>query len=1020
MSVTVHVVPHTHWDREWYHPAAVFGLRLTRLVDDLVDLLAHRPDFRTFLLDGQAVVLEDYLAARPEQESRLRRLFVDGRLEAGPWYVLADEFLVSPEALVRNLIEGARTVRRCGGRPMAVGYSPDAFGHPAGFPTILRGFGIEIAVLWRGLGGEPGQDGDLYRWRAPDGSEVLMVHLPAPGYENGQSLPAERAALAERWERLWAQLAPRARTPYWLVMAGADHHAAQHDLPEVIAALNAMVPQVRFALSPLEEYTSAVLAWARERGGKLPVIAGELRAGHRHAWALQGTHGSRLHLKQANAECQGLLERYAEPLAALETSRGGADRRAELMAAWRTLLENHPHDSICGTSADPVHREMTVRFDRCRQQGGEVVARAIEGAIGHDAVAARLAGRAAWKPALLVFNPAPARRDTVVEAEVALFEADVSVGQQRVPPAPPLRPDGFRLVLPDGQAVPFQELGARQGHDLVESPLRYPLSAAVEWRRVAVRLRDLPPLGVAALAVEPAVRARPAAEPAAGDGNPDDVAVAGNTMWNEHVAVIVEAAGTIEVVDRASGEHYAGLAALEDNGDVGDSYTYSAPRPDKVIREPDETAVRVVHAGPLRGVLEIARRYAAIALETVTRVTLDARSDVVEIEIEGENRRPDHRLRAAFPLGAAARREVADGLYGPVERHGVRAPADAGGRRAAGAHRPDAALRHRGRGVAGPHRLRHGPAGVRAAARRHRARHVASGLRADVARGHAGAARARRLADADPRRPVPRTVPRAARRPRARRPGAGRLRRHRARGRAVSRAAVGRDAPLAPRDAAPGVRAGAAWGWSGVLGDEARRDGAGHRAPLLQRAPESRGRRVAPALQAPVGAPRPARRVAARAARRRGGRPGAVRGRAAGRGDGADPLVGALAGERALQRVGQPAESQHHQRHRRGGGEAHPGRDQQGIAARRDHVAPRGRGRLHAEAEEGEAGLEHDGAADAEGRRHQGGRERVGQDVAEQHARGPVARGRARPRRRSAPRARAPRRAPAGPRSSSR
>jgi alpha-mannosidase len=671
VTVTVHVVPHTHWDREWYHPAAVFGLRLTRLVDDLVELLGHRPDFRTFLLDGQAIVLDDYLVARPEQESRLRRLFVEGRLEAGPWYVLADEFLVSAEALVRNLIEGGRTVRRCGGRPMAVGYSPDAFGHPAGFPTILRGFGIEIAVLWRGLGGEPGHEGDLYRWRGADGSEVLTVHLPPPGYENGQSLPAGRAALAERWEKLWAQLAPRARTPYWLVMAGADHHAAQHDLPEVIAMLNAMVPQVKFSLSTLEEYTSAVVAWARERGAALPVLSGELRAGHRHAWALQGTHGSRLYLKQANAACQGLLERYAEPLAALETSRGGADRRAELRAAWRTLLENHPHDSICGTSADPVHREMMARFERCRQQGGEIVARAVEGAVGHDAVAARLAGRAAWKPAVLVFNPAAAVRDAVVDADVALFEADVSVGQQRVPPAPPVHPGALRLVAPDGSPVRFQELDVRSGHDLVESPLRYPLSAAVEWRRVAVRVRDLPPLGVAVLAVEsqPGTARAPTGPPRA---EAADVVVAGTAMWNEHVAVIVEPAGTLRLVDRASGEHYTGLAALEDNGDAGDSYTYSAPRPDRVVREPDDSAVRVVHAGPLRGVIEIVRRYGAVAFEAVTRVTLDAGSDVVEIEIEGDNRRTDHRLRAAFPLGAPAQREVADGLYGPVERRAAR------------------------------------------------------------------------------------------------------------------------------------------------------------------------------------------------------------------------------------------------------------------------------------------------------------------------------------------------------------
>ncbi len=665
MPPTVHVVPHTHWDREWYHPAAVFGVRLLRLVDDLLDLLERRPDFRTFLLDGQAIVLDDYLAARPEHADRLRRLFAEGRLEAGPWYVLADEFLVSAEALVRNLLAGARTVRRLGGRPMAVGYSPDAFGHPAGFPSILAGFGLEVALLWRGLGGGPGEDGDLYRWRGPDGAEVLLVHLSPPGYENGQSLPASAPALRERWARLRAQLAPRARVPHWLVLAGADHHAAQHDLPEIVGRLAALEPGTAFAITGLEDYTAAVLRWAREEGGRrraaLPALAGDLRAGHRHAWALQGTHGSRLYLKQANAACQRLLERYAEPLAALEASRGGARRGAELAAAWRSLLENHPHDSICGTSADAVHREMVVRFERCLAQGREIVARGLDGAAGHDAVAAREAGRAAWKPGVLLFNPAPVRRDAVVEADVALFKSDVSVGQQRVAPASPVRPGRFRLLDARGAAVRFQVLGERDGHDLVESPLRYPLSSAVKWRRVAVAARDLPPRGVAALAVD---EGRAAAFPAAAG----DVVVEAAALRNARLEVRVEPAGTIALRDLDSGAVHRGLAELWDNGDAGDSYTYAQPRRDRVVREPDAVAVRVLHAGPLRGTLEIARRYDATALEAVTRVTLDAGADAVAIEVRGENRRPDHRLRLAFPLGEKPLREVADGHYGPVER----------------------------------------------------------------------------------------------------------------------------------------------------------------------------------------------------------------------------------------------------------------------------------------------------------------------------------------------------------------
>jgi len=664
VSVTVHVVPHTHWDREWYHPAALFGVRLTRLVDDLLELLEARPDFRTFLLDGQAIVLDDYLAARPEHADRLRRLFAEGRLEAGPWYVLADEFLVSAEALVRNLLLGARTVRRLGGRPMAVGYSPDAFGHPAGFPTILAGFGLDVALLWRGLGGTPGQEGDLYRWRGPDGSEVLLVHLSPPGYENGQSLPHEARALRERWERIRAQLEPRARTPEWLMLAGADHHAAQHDLPEIVAALGAMAPGFTFRLDGLEDYTAAVRRCLERDGGAtraaLPLVAGDLRAGHRHAWALQGTPGSRLYLKQANAACQRLLERYAEPLCVLEGARGRRD--AELRAAWRSLLENHPHDSICGTSADDVHREMVVRFERCLAQGREIVARALEGAAGHDAVAAREAGRAAWKPGLLLFNPSPARRDAIVEAEVALFRGDVSVGQQRVPPAPPRRPRGFRLLAAGGAPVRFQELAARDGHDLVESPLRYPLSSAVEWRRVVLDARDLPPLGVTALAVAEAPRS------AAAGAGPGDVVVEGTAMNNGALAVRVEAAGTLAVTHLATETAYRGLGELRDEGDAGDSYTYSAPRRDRVVRAPDAVAVRVLHAGPLRGQLEIRRRHRAADLETVTRVTLDAGAEAVEIAIEGVNRRRDHRLRIAFPLGARPEREVADGHFGPVER----------------------------------------------------------------------------------------------------------------------------------------------------------------------------------------------------------------------------------------------------------------------------------------------------------------------------------------------------------------
>src|SRR5213080_3432689 len=168
-----HLIPHTHWDREWYLPRAAFQARLLPALDDLIERLQTDAAHRSFLLDGQTVLVADYLTARPERKADIQTLVKTGRLQVGPWYVLADELIPSGEALVRNLLLGAADAEQLGGR-LDVLYSPDAFGHPAAWPTLAREFGIRFGVVWRGLGGEPGQERDLYRWRGPEGRDVLF------------------------------------------------------------------------------------------------------------------------------------------------------------------------------------------------------------------------------------------------------------------------------------------------------------------------------------------------------------------------------------------------------------------------------------------------------------------------------------------------------------------------------------------------------------------------------------------------------------------------------------------------------------------------------------------------------------------------------------------------------------------------------------------------------------------------------------------------------------------------------
>ncbi len=232
---TIHLISHTHWDREWYLPFQVFRLKLVHLVDELLRILASDPEYRYFMLDGQTIVLDDYLRMRPERAEEIRRYVQSGRLLIGPWYVMPDEFLVSPESLVRNLLQGARSAQRFGDT-MQVGYTPDPFGHIGQLPQILRGFGIDTAALWRGLSDEPAE---LW-WESPDGSRVLLAFL-RDSYSNAKGLPvivmtgddpAARAALVAEAERRRDSLAAHSATAELLFMQGGDHIEPQAETPD--------------------------------------------------------------------------------------------------------------------------------------------------------------------------------------------------------------------------------------------------------------------------------------------------------------------------------------------------------------------------------------------------------------------------------------------------------------------------------------------------------------------------------------------------------------------------------------------------------------------------------------------------------------------------------------------------------------------------------------------------------------------------------------------------------------------
>ncbi len=394
------VVPHTHWDREWYLPFEEFQLRLAAVVDEVIDVLESDPEFATFTLDGQAIVLEDYLDARPEQEARLRALLAADRLEVGPSYVLPDELLVGGESLVRNLLMGRAVCERFGAAPSPVGYLPDSFGHPLQLPQILAGFGIESFVFSRGMGDELDELGAVFRWRAPEGSEVLACQQ-FPNYGNLGHVTDAVDALA-RIEAIAGQFAAaleRTGGHDLLLCAGDDHLPVRRDLPALCAELERRRPGSEFRIAGYGDYVEAA-----ERPD-LPAWSGEL-LGSRVQNVLRGVNSARLYLKRANERAERRLL-AAETLSALRSLRTGEPFPvSDFRLAWRQLLRCQPHDSICGCSCDEVHRDMLVRYELLDRTVGELERRALAGESGE--------GGGAWSVG--VANPLPERRRGLVSA----------------------------------------------------------------------------------------------------------------------------------------------------------------------------------------------------------------------------------------------------------------------------------------------------------------------------------------------------------------------------------------------------------------------------------------------------------------------------------------------------------------------------------------------------------------------------------------------------------------------------
>jgi len=389
------LVPHTHWDREWYEPFAVFSERLVRMMDTLLDL-ADR-GFPHFHLDGQTALIDDYLDVRPEREADVRRHVVTGHISVGPWVAQMDEFLTSGESHIRNLEMGLERARDLG-RALEVGYMPDQFGHIGQMPQILRMAGIERAVVWRGV--PRSIDTDAFWWEAPDGSRVLTEYM-AYGYFNAEvgnksfDLMQDPEELARALEHVVERQRPFMASDRMLVMLGYDHAGPDATFPDRLALARELVRDVDPEVGGLGEHLSGQRLMVEP-----PSWRGELRSSAR-AHLLPNVYSARVHQKRERGRVEALLERYAEPLAAQIPHV--AWPKDELDRAWTLLLWNGAHDSACGCSHDQVALDVDARFAEARMIAEDIVERAL------TSLASRVPNGG-----VIRYNPSPFEREGVL------------------------------------------------------------------------------------------------------------------------------------------------------------------------------------------------------------------------------------------------------------------------------------------------------------------------------------------------------------------------------------------------------------------------------------------------------------------------------------------------------------------------------------------------------------------------------------------------------------------------------
>jgi mannosylglycerate hydrolase len=640
-NIKVHVISNTHWDREWYLSFEKYRVRLVKLMDRVIKIMQEKKSY-IFVTDGQYIIIKDYLEARPEKEEAIRQLMKENRLKVGPWYTQPLETLVTGEAMVRNLFYGLMETNKYG-KAMKFSYMVDEFGHASQTPQILKGFGINEALAWRGM---ENKANGVFKWASPSGDYVIMHRSPL-GYGEATALPwqmedfaesidgqvFERDGLKTRIDKIKALKDPYSQIGVQFWLNGIDHSWAQEDILEVIDRINEMYDELDITQTTLEDYAQEVKEEYAREGLAMQTCTGELM--HPDEQVLVCIHSIRADQKRLHYKAERLMEKWAEPISSIAWLYGSDYHLWALQRAWKLILENHAHDSLGCCSVDSVYRQVMARYDSAISIGEQLV----------DDSLAYMASLDAEDRSLYAFNTNSSGR---VGAICCVFD---------IPKA--LDIEEFDLLDENENRIPFNILSAENLKDI-----RY--NAQYGHPSVIMSNRYLAVIDTGDFSGLSLRRFKVAAKTGAAVQRKVDNYKFG-IMENKFFRVEITENGCINLYDRRTGKEYKQLLQIADSGECGDFYNHRRPLNNKIITNANVKAeIKRIYDTDLLQEYEI--RYSLdipvdLSYDKKSRSDETALFDVkikirllkgverIDADIELENRSKYHQARVLFPSG---------------------------------------------------------------------------------------------------------------------------------------------------------------------------------------------------------------------------------------------------------------------------------------------------------------------------------------------------------------------------------